>query len=248
LVKSRSELSSSGDNEVDPHTKGLLMSSQTSLTAELQEFARNIPESAAERMRVSFSELTAAGVAPGLAIGDRAPLFTLPNAIGEPVKLAQRLEQGPVVLSFYRGDWCPICNIELRALQAALPRFQARGASLMAISPQSPDHSLSMTEKHDLAFDVLSDAEQDVIRSYRLHYRVPADIEDLMRHGQRPKDLSTLTANGTWELPIPATYVIDRTGIIRGRHVSPDYTTRMDPDEIDEALAALSRSEAVSRS
>ena len=107
------------------------------------------------------------GAAPGLAVGEQASLFSLPDATGQMVELAARLEQGPVVLSFYRGEWCPFCNLELRALQAALPRLRARGASLIAISPQSPDHSLSITEKAGLTFDVLSDARQQVIRAYR---------------------------------------------------------------------------------
>src|ERR1700726_5235511 len=100
-----------------------------------------------------------------LQVGQKAPDFTLPNATGGEVSLSSLLEQGPVVLSFYRGEWCPFCNLELRALQAALPRLRARGASLIAISPQSPDHSLSITEKAGLTFDVLSDARQQIGRA-----------------------------------------------------------------------------------
>src|SRR6202521_173679 len=114
-----------------------------------------------------------------LQVGQKAPDFTLPNATGGEVSLSSLLKRGPVVLSFYRGEWCPFCNLELRALQAALPRLRARGASLIAISPQSPDHSLSITEKAGLTFDVLSDARQQVIRAYRLQFTVPADLKDL---------------------------------------------------------------------
>ena len=167
------------------------------------------------------------------------PDFSLPDATGQMVELAARLEQGPVVLSFYRGEWCPFCNLELRALQAALPRLRARGASLIAISPQSPDHSLSITEKAGLTFDVLSDARQQVIRAYRLQFTVPADLKDLHLN-VFGNDLSAHTADGSWDLPIPATFVIDRSGIVRARHVSADYTTRMDPDDISAVLAALS--------
>jgi peroxiredoxin len=178
-------------------------------------------------------------VAAGLAIGDSAPDFTLPNALGTPVHLAERLNRGPVVLSFYRGEWCPFCNLEIQALQAALPRFAVYDASLIAISPQSPDHSLSLMEKHDLTFDVLSDTHQDVIRAYKVQYTVTADVKDLhlnLFHN----DLSTHTADGSWDLPIPATFVINRSGIITARHVLADYTTRMDPDDIETALAARS--------
>jgi peroxiredoxin len=143
-----------------------------------------------------------------------------------------------VVLSFYRGEWCPFCNLELRALQVALPRFEAYGASLMAISPQTPDHSLSATEKNELTFDVLSDVHQEVIAAYRVQFTVPADLKDLHLEVFH-NDLSTHTADGSWDLPIPATFVIDRSGIIRARYVSADYTTRMDPADIEAALASL---------
>lgn len=209
------------------------------LTRQLTEYAAQIPGPVALRLAAAFAEVTASGAAPGLAVGDRAPDFTLPNATGEPVQLAARLARGPVVLSFYRGEWCPFCNLELRALQAALPRFQARGASLIAISPQSPDHSLSVTEKAGLSFDVLSDTRQQVIAAYRVQFTVSADIKDLHLN-VFGNDLSAHTADGSWDLPIPATFVIDRSGIIRARHVSPDYTTRMDPGDISAALAALS--------
>ena len=143
-----------------------------------------------------------------------------------------------MVLSFYRGEWCPFCNLELRALQAALPQLRSHGAALIAISPQSPDHSLSVTEKAGLTFDVLSDARQEVIAAYRVQFTVPADIKDLHLNvfGNDP---SSQTADGSWNLPIPATFVMDRTGIIRARHVSADYTTRMDPAEIEAALDGL---------
>jgi peroxiredoxin len=208
------------------------------LTRQLAEFAAKIPDPVTQRLEAAADDITASGVASGIGVGERAPDFTLPNALGEPVGLAQRLAQGPVVLSFYRGEWCPFCNLELRALQAALPRFQAYGASLIAISPQTPDHSLSATEKNELTFDVLSDVHQEVIAAYRVQFTVPADLKDLHLEVFH-NDLSTHTADGSWDLPIPATFVVDRSGIVRARYVSADYTTRMDPDDIEAALAAL---------
>jgi peroxiredoxin len=204
------------------------------LTRALTEYAAQIPVPVSRRLAAAFAEVTA----PGLAVGEQASLFSLPDATGQMVELAARLERGPVVLSFYRGEWCPFCNLELRALQAALPRLQTRGASLIAISPQSPDHSLSITEKTGLTFDVLSDARQQVIRAYRLQFTVPADLKDLHLN-VFGNDLSAHTADGSWNLPIPATFVIDQAGIVRARHVSADYTTRMDPTDIEAALDAL---------
>ena len=208
------------------------------LTRQLAGYAAQIPAPVAGRLSAAFAELAASGAAPGLAVGEQAPLFSLPDATGETVSLAARLAAGPVVLSFYRGEWCPFCNLELRALQAAAPQLKSRGAALIAISPQSPDHSLSITEKAGLTFDVLSDARQEVIAAYRVQFTVPADIKDLHLNvfGNDP---SAQTADGSWNLPIPATFVIDPAGIIRARHVSADYTTRMDPAQIEAALDAL---------
>jgi len=208
------------------------------LTGQLRELAARTPAPIAERITAILADVTISGVAPGLAVGERAPNFRLPNAAGEEVELAQRLATGPVVLSFYRGEWCPYCNLELRALQAALPRFQVHGAALIAISPQAPDHSLSVAEKNELSFDVLSDVHQEAIRAFRVHFTVPPDLQDLHRNVFH-NDLSTRTADGSWDLPVPATFVIDRGGIIRARYVSADYRTRMDPDDIDAALAAI---------
>jgi peroxiredoxin len=208
------------------------------LSRQLAEFAAKISDPFAVRLRAASEETAASGVAPGLAVSERAPDFILPNALGEPVGLARRLAQGPVVISFYRGEWCPFCNLELRALQAALPRFQAYGASLLAISPQAPDHSLSVTEKNGLTFDVLSDVHQEVIAAYRVQFTVPAVLKYVYLE-VFDNDLSSYAADGSWNLPIPATFVIDRSGIVRARYVSADYTTRMDPDDIEAALAAL---------
>ncbi len=174
-------------------------------------------------------------------LGDRAPDFALPNQLGRRLQLSQRLKTGPVVLAFYRGEWCPYCNVSIRALQAALPRFSAHGASVIAINPQSPDHSLSMFEKNALVFDVLSDVDQAVIRSYRLLYSIPADMRELYL-SEFHNDLARKTADGSWNLPIPATFVIDQAGSIRARHVSADYRTRMDPDEIEAELSSISHS------
>jgi peroxiredoxin len=208
------------------------------LSHELAEMAGRSPAAIADRLAPGLDEISASGVAPGLQIGDRAPNFTLPNALGQSVELSHRLESGPVVLTFYRGAWCPYCNLTLRALQTAVPRFKAHAASVIAISPQAPDRSLTLTEKHALEFDVLSDVEQSVIRAYRLQFTFPADMKDLYLNTFH-NDLSTQTADGSWALPIPATFVIDRTGIIRARHVSVDYRTRMDPDDIETALSLL---------
>jgi len=208
------------------------------LSQELAEMAARASAPIASRIQEALDDIESGGLASGLEVGDRAPEFDLPNATGERVTLRQRLEAGPVVVTFYRGDWCPYCNVTLRALQAALPRFKARGATLIAISPQAPDRSLSLAEKLALEFDVLSDIDQAVARAYRVNFTVPADMKDLYLDTFH-NDLAKQTADGSWDLPVPATFVIDDLGIIRARHVSVDYRTRMDPEDILAALDAL---------
>lgn len=215
------------------------MTERTRLSERLEEQASKARPDVIERIKRAQAEVEEAAVAPGLEVGEKAPDFSLPDAKGRTVSLYERLRDGPVVLSFYRGEWCPYCNIELRALQEALPEIRQRHGSLVAVSPQAPDHSLSVTEKQNLEFDVLSDADQKAIEEYGVRYRVPEEVQqinlDIMK-----KDVSQQNADGTWNLPVPATYVIDTDGIVRARHVSTNYmTSRMEPSEIIEALERI---------
>jgi len=205
------------------------------LQQQLEQINAQIPQPIAQRITAAIAEVEAPGAARGLAIGDQAPEFSLPDAVGRTISLRERLSAGPVVLVFYRGEWCPYCNTYLRALQAALPEITARGAFLIAVSPQSPDHSLSITEKADLGFDVLSDVDQAVIRAFKVQFTVPADLQDL-HVNVFDNDLRDHNADRSWHLPVPATFVIDRDGVVRAAHVSADYRTRMEPADIVAAL------------
>lgn len=209
-----------------------------SIHQELDGITASIPEAIGTRIASGVTEIDTSGVAPGLAVGERAPNFTLPNALGQPVTLADLLLQGPVVVTFYRGEWCPYCNIQLRGLQAALPRLRELGASLVAISPQAADHGLSITEKDELAFPVLSDLDQSVIRAYRIQFTLTGDLEDLQVNVFK-NDPATQNADHTRSLPVPATFVIDRGGIVRAAFVSADWRYRPEPADIVAALTAL---------
>jgi peroxiredoxin len=208
------------------------------LQQQLEQINAQMPEPIAERITTAIGKVDASGVAQGLAPGDQAPKFSLPDAMERSVSLGERLSGGPVILVFYRGEWCPYCNTYLRALQAALPEITARGATLLAVSPQSPDHSLSITEKAQLGFDVLSDVDQAVIRAYKVQFTAPGDLQDV-HTSVFQLDLRDHTANRSWQLPIPATFVIDRDGVVRAAHVSADYRTRMEPADIIAALDDL---------
>ncbi len=169
--------------------------------------------------------------------GDTAPSFILPDTGNEPVSSEELLSAGPLVLSFYRGGWCPYCNLELRALQEALPGIESRGARLVAVSPQLPDRSRSTKEKHDLEFPVLSDARNEVAGKFGLVFPLAEKLRSLYR--KIGYDIPEYNGDESWELPIPATYVIaqDRT-IVLG-FVDVDYTNRLEPEEIVRALDVL---------
>lgn len=181
-------------------------------------------------------EITRSSLSP-LEVGAQAPDFTLPNAAGAPVALSDLLQSGPVVLSFYRGGWCPFCNLELRALQAKLDQFADFGASLVAVSPEIPDATLSTREKNELEFPVLSDHGSQVGRSYGLSFTLDADTQDV--YEGFGLDLPTLNGAGTWDIVVPGTYVIDSDGTIAASFVDPDYRRRTDPTDVLAVVAEL---------
>jgi len=174
--------------------------------------------------------------------GDIAPDFKLPNARGERVSLYACLENGPVVLTFYRGGWCPYCNLQLRAYQAILPELTSLGATLIAISPEPPDTSLTTAEKNELEFEVLSDVNGDVGRAYRLMFELSDELRSF--YTEMGNDLSKRNADGEWHLPIPATYVIDTNKRITLAYLDADYRNRLEPADILTALRATATTAA----
>lgn len=221
-----------------------------SLTQDLAAFKTEFMATAgadpqiAAAMNRATADLEASGLADrSLAVGAEAPDFTLPNATGETVTLRSLLQDGPVVLSFYRGGWCPYCNLELRALQNALPQIQALGANLVAISPETPDNSLTTAEKNALSFAVLSDVGNKVAREFGLVFTLPAALRPI--YEGFGIDLPAHNGDDRFELPVPATYVIGTDGRIALAFVNVDYTQRLDPEAI---LAALQQLQVPARS
>jgi peroxiredoxin len=174
-----------------------------------------------------------------LTVGSSAPEFVLPDAFGNEVSLKTLLAKGPVVISFYRGEWCPFCNIELRGLQEALPRMQELGASLVAVSPEKPDHGVIATEKNKLTFPVLSDFGNKVARQFGIVFQIGQEIKDFSISVFK-NDLALRNGEDSYELPVPATFVIDATGVIRFAHVDADYMTgRVEPETVLAALETI---------
>lgn len=171
-----------------------------------------------------------------LTEGDAAPDFMLPDADGQTVALDSLLADGPVVLVWYRGGWCPYCNLQLHAMQEALPQIEAAGGQLVAISPELPGKAVSTRERHNLSFEVLSDTGLAVARQYGLVYRLPERTIDQFK-GRI--DMAEYNATDSWELPLAATYVVDRDGIIRYAFVDADYRKRAEPQDIVNKLQQL---------
>ncbi|WP_428912319.1 peroxiredoxin-like family protein [Niallia sp. Krafla_26] len=198
---------------------------------------KEMPAEALKQMDQATKELAESGLAKGLTVNEQAPDFTLKDATGADITLFEELKKGPVILIFYRGEWCPYCNLELRAYQRALPEIQAAGAQLIAVSPQTPDASLTMKEKNELDFHVLSDPNGNVAQSYNLLFKLPDYLIKIYK--QFGFDLPNYNNNDSWELPVPGTYIIDESGSIRLASVDPDYTKREDPSKVVEALNNL---------
>jgi peroxiredoxin len=175
-----------------------------------------------------------------LKVGDHAPAIVLENAKGATVDIGTLLEKGPVIVTFYRGGWCPYCNLELKAYQEILPQIVAAGASLVAISPEKPDDTVSTAEKNALTFEVLSDVGQKVGRAFGLVY----EFTEELKHAYHGFNLDIPARNDTpneWALPVSATYVIDSDGSIVYAYTDVDYRDRADPRDV---LAVLMRKAA----
>jgi peroxiredoxin len=182
--------------------------------------------------------LQAAGIGEGaLKAGDAAPDFALANAEGRIVTLADLLEKGPVVLSFYRGKWCPYCVTELEALREATADIAAAGATLVAVTGEDCGGALAAKRTRQLEFEILCDLENGLALNCGLVFRVPPDFRDNYRG--IGVDFPLIYGNDSWFLPIPATYVIGRDGVIAHAYVNPDFRERLDPGDILAALKKL---------
>jgi peroxiredoxin len=192
-----------------------------------------------EVMHRATDELLASGTAGrALKAGDRAPDFTLKDADGHEVSSRDLLAKGPLVVTFYRGVWCPYCNMDLQALQEALPAISERGAQLVAISPQTLSNSHKSQRVNAITFPILSDPNNEVAARFGLRFKLPDYLIELYR-GTFKNDLARVNGDPSWTLPMPARYVIGKDGVIAYAEVNPDYTRRPDPEELLPVLSAM---------
>ncbi len=209
-----------------------------SLQEQLAAIDATLPRDKAEAIARHIARIASSGAGnDALKVGDTAPNFILPDGHGNAVSLRALLLDGPAVLVFYRGRWCPYCNAELAAFQLALPEISALGARLAAISPEHPDGSLTPEEVDRLTFEVLSDAGNRVARQFGLVYRLDQEARDLVT--ELGVDLAASNGDESWELPVPATFIVAPDRRIVFASADPDYRRRADPADVVMALDAL---------
>ena len=160
--------------------------------------------------------------------GQTMPDFELPDATGKIVRSTELRSRGPLLITFYRGSWCPFCNLALRAYQERNAEIKTRGVTLLAISPQTPDHSLTLQEKHSLQFSVLSDAGNKVARQFGVVFALDPGLKTVQE--QFGVDIPAYNGDHAFELPVPATFLVSTDGKVLESYVEADYMQRLDPE------------------
>jgi len=217
------------------------VSAANSLTDDLDRFVKQYLETAPDEVQKDFSrginELSDSGILDNATnVGEYAPEFDLPNAIGEQISLYDSLQKGPVVLVWYRGGWCPYCNLQLQHIQSKLAEIHAAGGQVIAISPELPDMTMTTKERHMLEFQVLSDIDNKVADKYKLAYTVPNYVVD---HYDLSVKLNDHNGNESNRLPLAVTYVINTNGKVEYAFLDADYKNRASPEEIISVLKTL---------
>lgn len=207
------------------------MSLQDRLDALKAQLASKNSAEAQATMRRATEELLASGLAQrAIKTGDKSPAFLLPDMNGATVRSDDLLARGPLVISFYRGVWCPYCNLELQALQETLAEIRARGAELVVLSPQSAANSRRSTRIAGLEFPMLIDKANTVAAAFGLRFKLPEDLIALYK--SFGNDLALANGEDSWTLPMPARFVIDPAGVVRYAEVNPDYSVRPEPRDL----------------
>ena len=219
------------------------MTLQAQLDAFKVKFEAQAPAAAIEAFHRSTRELIDNGNAESaLKAGQMAPEFSLADAEGNVVSSSELLSNGPLVVTFYRGVWCPYCNIELQALEAVADEIKARGATLVAISLQNAASSSKSQRENDLSYPILTDQGGELAEQFGLRWNVQEYVREYFK--AFGVDLPTIHSDGEWNLPMPARYVIAGDGTIRYAEVNPDYTQRPEPSDLFPVLDQLTRSAA----
>jgi peroxiredoxin len=218
-----------------------LVYSSSNLSEDLDKFVKEFIVTAPDNVRSDFNkgieEVRTSGILKkAINVGDHAPEFSLINALGKQVSLYDELQKGPVVLVWYRGGWCPYCNLQLQHIQMKLAEIHQAGGQVIAISPELPDKTMTTKERHSLQFQVLSDTNNEVADRYKLAYTVPDYVVD---HYDLSSKLNTHNGNEQNRLPLAVTYVIAKNGVVEYAFLDADYKNRATPEEIITVLNEL---------
>lgn len=217
---------------------GTLVNLQLELYKFQREFWAKLPSAKVEIMRAATQSLAKDFQSRrSLRIDDEAPDFVLPNSRGQQISLSEQLKQGAVILSFYFGSWCPYCNLELRAYQSLLFKIRALGASIWAVSPQTIQASQSTVLKNCLSFDILSDQGCQIACAYGIDFKLTDSLKVL--YTELGHALPDFNGTDDWQLPVPATFIIDRHRHIALAHIDVDYSHRYEPDDAIAILLSL---------
>jgi len=212
------------------------------LTEELNEFKKGFTENVPQDIQALMQQATQNLADSGIVLntpkkGDKLAEFTLINAQGTDVSLSSLLKNGPAVITFYRGGWCPYCNLALRAYQESLEEIKALGATLVAITPELADASLSTTEKNELQFEVLTDVNAQYAKDLGLVFTLPEELRPV--YSSFGIEVEAHNGENQFDLPLAATFVVAQDGTIASAFVEVDYTLRQEPSEVIEVLKSL---------
>lgn len=229
------------DIHINAHGTKAPDSLQAELDALYKRFVREAPAAVTEAIREAMKQMAESGVAKTCLREGMRPLdFSLPDQHQQMVTLSELLAQGPVVISFFRGGWCPYCSLELKHLQQIEPQIRALGAHLIALSPQTIEQNRETAERLGIGFPLLSDGGNQVASLFGLVFDLPEMLRPIYRN--YGIDLPQFNDSDSYELPIAATYVLDETGLIRLAFADTDYTRRLEPGEILSCLESLQAS------
>jgi peroxiredoxin len=212
---------------------GLTLKDQLRLMSEAT--ARKLPTEKAKALQDALNKLRDSHLTDhALKVGQRMPDFSLKDVHGKTVRLKDLRKKGPVIVTFYRGSWCPYCNAQLSAYQQHLKEFRAKGATLVAITPEKPDLAVISEEKKKLEFPILTDSDNSLAKKFGLVWAVEGELKKI--YSQFGIDLEKDQGNSEWKLPIPATYVVAKDGKIKYAFLDVDYTHRADPLDLLKSL------------
>lgn len=194
-----------------------------------------LPIEVLQAFRKSIEELKTSNLEKSsLKVGDKMPEFSLPNTFGQMISSREILKKEKMILTFYRGNWCPYCNLELRSLQENLSLIKNKNSFLVAVSPQTLHYSKTTVEENDLGFDVLTDAGNAFAKKLGIVFQLPDFL--LPYYESLSIDLTEFNGNEDNMLPIPAVFVVDRNGYIIFRFLDVNYMNRLDIEELIKVL------------